>query len=245
MFLASLIRHHSHFIHQVHHWLLPPTCVICHYPSKRASNICRNCERDLPILSQCCYQCAEKLHSTGTSIVLCGNCLSNPPPFDCTHALFSYQTPIINCIIGLKFQHKLSIAKLFSDLLLDKLQHAWYHQKPLPDLIIPVPLHPIRLRERGFNQALEMARPLAKALSIPLETRHIRRIKHTQAQSGLSATERRHNIANAFAISSDVSNKSIAIVDDVMTTGYTIAELSKTLKRHGAKQIDVWCCARN
>ena len=92
---------------------------------------------------------------------ICGACLKNPPPFDLTHALFPYQPPIMQLIIALKFQHQLSYAQALGEWLTQAIQQGWYRHQPLPDLIIPVPLHPRRLRERGFNQALEIARPIA------------------------------------------------------------------------------------
>jgi ComF family protein len=158
--------------------------------------------------------------------------------------LFPYVTPVIELIIRLKFQRQLSHAQAFGELMCRAISTNWYVHKPLPELIIPVPLHRQRLRERGFNQALEIARPIAKTLAIPVDITGIRRIRDTRAQSGLPAARRKDNIAHAFAAEREYHGSHIAILDDVITTGYTIRELSKELKSRGASRIDIWCCAR-
>lgn len=123
-------------------------------------------------------------------------------------------------------------------------QRDWYQDKPLPDLILPVPLHRLRLRERGFNQALEIARPITKRLRIPIDKHSLQRIRHTRPQTGLKAPEREVNLKNAFKTIRDFSGKHIALLDDVVTTSSTINACSQALMDAGAKQIDIWCCAR-
>lgn len=125
-----------------------------------------------------------------------------------------------------------------------RIKTEWYLNKRLPDRIIPVPLHAKRLKERGFNQALEIARPVAKHLRLPLDARGCKRTKYTDAQAQLDFANRSYNIKEAFSIESDYSNQHIAIIDDVTTTGQTLRELSQALKKAGAKQIDLWCCAK-
>lgn len=242
MFLEKFIQINSRLMSA----LLPPMCVLCGYPAHHSSNICIPCQQELPILSHACRRCAQFLHATESLDLICGACLKGPTPFDFTHALFPYQPPIMQLIIQLKFQHQLSHAKAFGELLTQKIQQEWYRNRPLPDLIIPVPLHPMRLKERGFNQALEIARPIAKTLVIPIDIHGVKRIKHTAAHSGLSsAADRKLNIENAFAATyCNFSDLSIAVIDDVITTGHTIREFCRVLKQHGAKRIDVWCCAR-
>jgi len=147
-------------------------------------------------------------------------------------------------IVKLKFQQQLSHAKLFGVLMAQAILQDWYQGRLLPDVIIPVPLHPLRLRERGFNQAVEIARPIARMTGIPIDIHGVKRIRHTKAQSSLPATERDKNIANAFMIDSDYRGKYIAVLDDVITTGCTVRELCRRLSANGASRIDVWCCAR-
>lgn len=221
--------------------LFPSLCVCCGDTTHQSQNICISCQASLPILSHCCIQCAQILPEN-TSYTKCGICLKNTQPFRQTYALFPYQTPIIQLIKGLKFNHQLCYGLALSELLIQNVLHKWYQNKPLPDQIIPVPLHPKRLQERGFNQALEIARPLADF--IPIDFTGVKRIKNTQPQTYLSALERKKNMAHAFISTRDYSGLSIAIIDDVITTGQTILELCQILKKSGAAHIDVWCCAR-
>lgn len=188
MFLKRLIRLSSRFIGDT---LLPPTCLFCGYSTQLSLNICYNCQQELPILSHNCHRCAQFLPDSQSNTRTCGACLNNPPPFDRTFALFSYEPPIIKLIIALKFQQQLSHAKLLGDLLTQQIQQHWYRDKPLPNIILPIPLHPQRLRERGFNQALEIAKPIASKLGLPLDKHGVIRIKSTTPQSGLLASKRK------------------------------------------------------
>lgn len=229
-------------MHKAFYHLLPPLCVLCGCGTGSSASICSGCLQALPSLSHSCQRCAQFL-AVGEALI-CGTCLNNPPPHDVVYALSPYQPPVEQLIIQLKFRHKLSIALALGKLLSAKIQTTWYVDRALPQLIIPIPLHPYRLRERGFNQALEIARPIAKACSLPLDSHGVTRIRHTEAQSGLPAAQRKRNIANAFAVHRDYSGLSVAVVDDVITTGSTLAEFCRAIKQNGAKRIDVWCCAR-
>ncbi len=210
--------------------------------SSLSQDICQSCLKSLPILPQGCLRCANILPLLPGN-VSCGVCLKNPPPFDRTYALFCYQQPVTHLILQLKFQHALAHARLLGELLAVKIQQEYQHQ-PLPELLIPVPLHTQRLTERGFNQALEIARPIAKALQLTLLIQHCKRQKATEPQATLPAAERQKNLRNAFEITCDLTGKHIAVIDDVITTGFTITEFCHALKKQGAKKIDVWCCAR-
>lgn len=147
-------------------------------------------------------------------------------------------------IVRLKFQHQLSIARALGILLACRIRDTWYLNQALPDVIIPVPLHPFRLRERGFNQALEIARPVAKILKLALDRAGLERKYPTAPQSSLPAAQREQNIKNAFVVKGRYNGQYIALVDDVMTTGSTLRECSRILKREGASRVDIWCCAR-
>jgi len=221
--------------------LLPATCVLCSAQNKREIDLCHLCEADLPWLKNTCQQCAQPLIITTHSF--CGKCLQHEPSFNRTIALFHYQQPLDYLISSLKFQQQLLFARLLGELLMERLKiHYQYH--PLPNCIIPVPLHKKRLQERGFNQAMEIARPIAKKLKLPIDIKNCQRIKFTVAQSDLPADERLKNVKDAFTVNSALKYQHVAIVDDVMTTGHTIEELSKELRKSGVKQIDVWCIAR-
>lgn len=256
MFLEKLIctysRCLSKLVYPAYQWFLPTICILCSFPTKGMYNICYDCQQDLPILPQCCPQCAKFLRlsleltiaDSSTHGLVCGSCLHSSPPFNHTYALFPYKPPIIQLIIQLKFYGKLNYAKAFGELFIQKIADTWYQNKRLPDVIIPIPLHPNRLRERGFNQVVEMAKPISNALGIPLDFTGIIRIKETQAQSGLPKAQRISNIANAFLVKKDYSGLQVAVMDDVITTGQTITEFCRLIKAKGAKSIHVWCCAR-
>jgi ComF family protein len=171
---------------------------------------------------------------------LCGHCLKKPFFFDRTHAPFIYQGEIRFLIQTLKFNAQLKNARLLGLLLADFLRdHA-----EIPDYILPVPLHKSRYRERGFNQAIEIARTVARCLSVPLDLSSCQRQRNTYRQTDLSARQRHTNLRNAFAVRGAAMGQHIAILDDVMTTGATANELAKTLIKSGVDRVDVWVCAR-
>jgi ComF family protein len=172
---------------------------------------------------------------------MCGACARQSPDFDRCYAALQYADITASLISGLKFQHKLNHARLLSQLLIDYLERQ---QAPLPDMILPVPLHRQRLRERGYNQALELARPVGRYFALPVLPRMCLRVRATPAQSGLDRKARRKNLRRAFQLNGHVEGRSIALLDDVVTTGSTVAELAKLLKRAGATRVDVWAVAR-
>lgn len=237
----------------------PHICVLCGRFSHRPHDLCEPCLRDLPYSSHACSICARpsaaifaehlsKSLSKSLSIPhllsICEICSSCPPSFDSSYALFLYQFPITKLIMNLKFGHSLTNARLFGEILYQKIHSEWYHNKTLPECIIPMPLHSQRLKERGFNQALEIARPIAKSLRLPIEYKQCHRIKTTAAQATLAAQNRRRNIKNAFHIDGQLNYQYVAVLDDVITTGQTMNEFCNTLKLAGIQKIDVWCCAR-
>lgn len=226
---------------KIYQWLLPFTCVLCGANSKISQDLCDDCKNDLPWIKKSCLHCAQPLESIVTE---CGECLKNPPTYDNTHALFFYASPIDKLILRLKFHHQLLYARVLGELFAEKLIKIYY-EKSLPEIIIPVPLHRSRLRQRGFNQSLEIAKPISKKLKIPIDIKHCQRIRATEAQSLIPATQRYQNVKSAFAIAKNFSVKYVAIIDDVMTTGNTVNELSKQLRKNGVEKIDVWCCARS
>lgn len=180
-------------------------------------------------------------------IDICDKCWQKLPRNLSTEifAPFKYQTPISDFILGLKFGEKLPFARLLSDLMIEPL-FQYYKDRQKPEVIIPVPLHKKRLQERGFNQALEIAHPLAKKIQIPIDFNFVRRIKNTLAQAQLAKKDREINIKNAFAINKHHKKnyQHIALIDDVITTGNTINELCKELRQNGIKKIDILCAAK-
>lgn len=236
----------KHLFQRIQSYILPTVCVLCgnlaHSPP--IINLCGNCSISLPILPYHCPQCAQFLPLTIGHHSHCESCLTQAPPFDRTFALFPYEFPIDSLITQLKFQRQLSHALLFGNLLANQISQTWYRQDSLPDLLLPIPLHHSRLRERGFNQAYEIAKPIAQALKLPIDIQHTLRHKPTRTQSSLPARHRKANIQNAFSVSNDYTGLHLAVIDDVITTGHTVREFCRVLKQHGAGRIDVWCCAR-
>jgi len=195
---------------------------------------CKACDEDLPRLnSNHCPVCG--LPTLGGET--CGKCLKHAPSFDATCAAFSYAFPIDKLVQAVKFSGQLSLIDQLADALALRIN-------TLPDHIIAMPLHPLRLRERGFNQSQLLAQRLSKKLDIPLLTNMCARTRNTPPQSSLPWQKREKNIRGAFTCSSDLSGKHISIVDDVMTTGISIEELAYTLRQAGATQISAWVLAR-
>ena len=204
--------------------LLPRQCFLC-AASAAGEFLCPDCRDSLPRLTtDCCPVCAVPTPSA----MVCGACLKKKPQFDATRAVFLYEFPVDRLVQSLKYAHRIASADFLGRIL------AQCHPQQAPDLILPVPLAPRRLAERGFNQALEIARPLARHLGLPLETRHVRRHIDTAPQAGLPWKERAKNIRHAFECDIDLSGKAVLVIDDVMTTGATLNELAATLKACGA-----------
>lgn len=217
--------------------LYPPRCSLCGQPGTDKLDLCPGCLADLPRNPSPCHRCGIPL-SDGAH--LCGPCSHNPPPFDSSVIPFRYGPPLDYLLQQLKFHQRLHLAPLLGGLLTEAIA---MRDVPLPELILPVPLHRTRLRERGYNQALELARPIAEQLSLPFAKDRIKRLRHTVAQTSLQGKERRKNLRGAFAVSGNLPAH-IAILDDVVTTGATVTELAKTLKRSGVKMVEIWAIAR-
>lgn len=201
---------------------------------------------DLPAApSPACPVCALPVpggiasHETGSGGVVCGACLRHPPAFDRTLAAFSYAFPVDRLLHAFKYAGDLTLIEMLAAPLI-----RLASQQPVPDLLLPMPLHPSRLRERGFNQALEIARPVSRALGIPLVADACKRMRDTPTQAGLKWRERRRNVRGAFACDLDLSGKKIAVLDDVMTTGATLNEVSRILRSNGAIEVNAWVVAR-
>jgi ComF family protein len=204
--------------------------------------VCRACLNDLPWHPKTsCPQCG--LASGGQ---LCGSCISSPPDFDATHAAFLYAFPIDAMMLRYKYGNSLNLGDTFAMFLTEKVLLEGHTQNI--DLIIPMPMHPQRLKERGFNQALEIAKVLTKNRKEKLDYKRVIRQTLTPPQASLALKERVKNIKGAFKVNGDRLNqfqgKRIAIVDDVMTTGASLNELAKTLKKAGATHVECWVIAR-
>ena len=216
----------------IEHTLPAQPCILCG-ALNRAGVWCDACDAGLPRLSDAhCPVCALPSHASAT----CGHCLQHTPSFDRTVAAFAYDFPVDKLIQAVKFSGQLALIDLLGDALAQRIDSR-------PDGIIAMPLHPLRLRERGFNQSHLLAQRIALRLNVALLTDACIRTRNTSPQSTLPWQERGKNMRKAFSCSADLSGKHIAIVDDVMTTGASIEELARTLRQAGASQISAWVIA--
>lgn len=222
-------------------YLFPYRCILCLAPGD-GQDLCPPCRAELPWLGTACPRCAAPLT---TKDIPCGRCLRRPPPQAATIAAFEYAFPVDRLLLHLKFSNGLVAGRVLGELLAQHLKQCGSGSGIRePDAIVPVPLHPRRLRERGFNQALELAVPVSKALGIRLMPTGCRRVRATPPQTGLQGRARRRNVAAAFAADPNVRGKHIAVVDDVITTGSTVAAVTTALYRAGAASVQAWCIAR-
>lgn len=212
------------------------TCYLCRGASDDA--LCAPCSAELPYLAHPrCPSCGLPALA-GT---LCGRCLAEPPAFDATIAAFAYAFPADVLVQGLKFRSELALARVLAN----ELHAAVLAAPAIPvDLIVPVPLHDARLRERGYNQSMEIARGIASRLNVPLAPDACARVRDTAAQLDLPWKARRENVRGAFSCARALDGKTVAVVDDVMTTGATLAEVAATLKKFGAARVVNWVVAR-
>lgn len=222
------------------HSLWMSRCALCGRRGQADLDLCAGCEQDLPLNDHGCEQCAEPLPRELHRPSLCGVCLLHPPAFDACIAPFRYAFPVDRMIQGLKYRRELYYARILGQLLS---QHV-SNREMRPELVIPVPLATARYRERGFNQARELARPLCKTLGLRLCCDLLERRRETREQAGLDRKDRLQNTRDAFELIAPLPARHVAIVDDVVTTGSTVNEVAKLLRAAGAEWIEVWAVAR-
>jgi ComF family protein len=216
---------------------LPQRCELCAAVSGN-DLVCGACMRELPWLPRACPVCALPVSGRG----ICGSCLSNPPAFEATIAAFSYAFPIDRLIHSLKYQGRLALAQWCADAILACCEGDPRGSRP--HRLIALPLAVDRQRERGYNQALEIARVIAARTGIALLSHGLSRVRATPPQAALPWAERAKNVHGAFACALDLTGLTVAIVDDVMTTGASLAEAAKVLKAAGAARVENWVVAR-
>lgn len=217
------------------HTSLPHACLLCGGRTRSAS-LCPACAADLPRLPHArCPQCAQPT-PTGD---LCGACLRHPPAFDAAQAVAAYAFPLDALIRHCKYQGAVELSALFAR----ELASCVWGSEPV-DLLIPMPLHPRRLGERGFNQAVEITRRLGRHLQLPWQADACARLRNTPPQAGLDLKARRRNLRGAFQCERDLSGRHVALVDDVMTSGTSLHELARAAKKAGAARVSVWVVAR-
>jgi ComF family protein len=224
-------------------WLVPRRCALCGEPGA-GDCVCPGCRADLPWLSNRCARCGAQL-PPGFAGRECGRCGGAGRVSSRIFSAFAYVYPMDRLVTGAKFRRRLQCARVLGELLAAALAGALQRGTvDYPELLIPVPLHPRRLGERGFNQALEIARPVAKRLRVSVRAELCARVRPTAEQTGLAAAERRRNVRRAFVASTAVAGARVAVVDDVITTGSTAAAVAQALREAGAAHIQVWTAAR-
>lgn len=218
-------------------WSWSMRCLLCGESAAPGIELCAACGDGLPWNRRACLRCALPLQ---TAAAACGACLQRPPPLTETHAALVYGVPLDRLLLRFKFHGDLAAGRLLARCLLAATQAL-----PRPDALIPIPLHRARLRTRGYDQALELARPLARHLRLPLRDDTLLRTRDTAAQSRLDARHRRDNLRRAFAVRTlSPLPAHVVLIDDVMTTGATLHAAATALLRAGVARVDAWVCAR-
>jgi ComF family protein len=231
----------------VNNWLInylfPPVCLLCGNRSPRGRHIdlCPDCADDLDVIDRACRRCGIPIGAGAGDDSVCGRCQRHPPAFDRCFAPYAYDDNIGHLITRLKYGQKLACARLLGAMLAERIPPG---NRDLPRILIPVPLHSARMRERGFNQAVEIARAVSRRTGIPLDASLVRRTRATLSQVGLPRRERLKNLRGAFEVTRDPDWRHVAILDDVVTTGSTASEIARMLKASGVKQVSVWAVAR-
>lgn len=216
--------------------LLPPHCLACEAPGLAGLDLCDACRYALPWLTGACPACAEPL-PLPPAPPGCERCRRDPLPLEGVTAVFRYAPPVDRWLLRFKFHQDLAAGRLLVALMAETLCTL-----PPPGLLVPIPLHPARLRKRGYDQAAQLARPLARRLGAncaPL----LRRVRATPAQSSLDALARRHNLDEVFACLRPPPPH-VVLFDDVMTTGTTLRMAAAALRAAGAQRVEAWVCAR-
>jgi ComF family protein len=221
-------------------WLWARNCLLCQARAPAGKDLCAACDQSLPRAQGACPRCGAPGAAVGTDAV-CGECQQRPPAYDATRAVFRYATPVDRLIQHLKYHGRLELSRVLGGYLA---QHLLALDDPLPDVMLPVPLHVSRLRHRGYNQSLEIARCVGRELRIPLDRQGARRIRATAPQMELPRDQRRKNVRGAFEVNAAFSGQRVAIVDDVMTSGHTVNALAECLHNNGAKEVRVWVVAK-
>lgn len=216
---------------------IPTVCVLCHHHHFKPMSICDTCAPLFPRLENPCQYCSRPLPNN--DFLVCGECLRKKPAFDRVITGYRFEEPLRTLLHEFKYMNALHLRPFLVQLML----RAFDAQAGLADCIMPIPLHTQRIQQRGFNQAAELAKLLAKKLTIPYDATICKKITNTSPQVGLNAEERRKNLRHSFTANASSYNY-VLLVDDLITTGSTANEMAKVLKKQGVKRVDVWCCAR-
>ena len=212
-------------------------CLACGCELSDGGSLCETCRRRLQRVPKPCHYCAEPNAACGT---VCPRCLLNPPRWQKMIAPYQYRGLVRDYLLQLKYSEAIYLANSLCRYSRD----AFRHSSPKPEVLLPVPMHRERLLQRGFNQADEIAACWGRALGISIDRRALQRTRHTPSQSGLTAAQRERNINKAFVYTAVRPYRHVAIIDDIVTTGSTVQEITKMLHREGVEHVEVWALAR-
>jgi ComF family protein len=216
---------------------LPSICTLCNQFHKGQLAVCNACIDLLPRLETVCHYCAYPLPKT--NYLVCGNCIKKPPYFDRASITYSFEEPIRSLLHHFKYHNGLYLASFFSHLIM----RSVIASNKRPQCLIPVPMHPHRIKQRGFNQAAILTKILAQTLQLPYHLTYCQKIINTAPQASLDQKQRHKNLRQVFKAKT-LPYQHVALIDDLLTTGSTANELALTLKKTGVQKIEVWCCAR-
>lgn len=238
------------FVSKVYKWLSNTLCIQVHCLLCRANTtwkqpVCQLCLESCPFPHSFCSICG--LPVTCNTIEVCAQCQQQPPCFDLCLSGYLYEFPVNRIVQNIKYNGRLELIRPITRQLTDILQD-YYSDSPWPEAIIPVPLHKRRLYQRGYDQALLIAREiytqLRQTCNFSLDIHCLKRKIATRTQQGLDARARRKNLRNAFTMDDKAGYTHVALIDDVVTTGETVSEISRLLKKHQVQRVDVWSLAR-
>lgn len=218
-------------------WRLPCICVLCEQYHQGRFAVCDGCKALLSPITNRCQYCALPLHDSLHPT--CGHCIKERPAYDYTCAPLHYDPLMKQLICDFKYKSNLYLTSFLSELLIEYLPSHFQET----ECLIPVPMHKERLQSRGFNHTVELAKQLSERLHISYTLEHCYKVVATPTQAGLSKKERQQNLCNAFVVKSPQWHH-VTLIDDLMTTGSTVNELARMLKKSGVKSVNVWCCAR-
>jgi ComF family protein len=238
LFSGAVVRTKGVFTDRAGAWarLFTQDCLLC--TAVAHGVLCGGCNADLPRrLHVGCLRCGE----AGFEGQVCGVCLKSPPHFDCARIAYDYIFPFGRLMQAYKFNARLSLTALFADALVRRVRET---NVVMPDLIVPMPLAKKRLTERGFNQSALLGRAVAKQLNVRFGEARLLRVRETPPQAGLPREERLKNVKDAFDCKTDLKGLSVALIDDVMTTGATMSEAACALKKQGAARVEAWSISR-
>ena len=222
--------------------LIPSSCLLCRTAVRGMKPLCHHCEKNLPWNQVSCRHCAMPMPAAAP---VCGECLQSPPLFDRAVCAFRYEEPIAGLLNRYKHNSQLACGYWLAHSLAQRIRKQYQEENiALPDCIMPVPLHWRRLQQRGFDQGREIARALARQLTLPLSSA-LQRQRNTASQQGLNRTQRHSNLHAAFTLRHPLLRcNSVALVDDVLTTGSTATEITRVLRAAGVANVHVWAIAR-